>query len=345
MTINIRSADTRTLIGAINSLYQPSTWLLDRYFQIGINFDDEWIHFDQIVEDRKLAPFVHPDVKAARQQSGGYHTSSIKAPYIKLDEAIKPGRALKRRAGEQLMGELSPQERFNAIGLDILDNQRKQILRRKEWMAAQMLVHAKMELTGEGYDNPIVLDFERSSDLEVALTTTARWGESGVKVLDDLENWALKVQEECGVAPTEVTMDIEAWKLARQDPDLRERLDNRRGTTSQVELMPIKVDDISHARFVGNTGDFDIYVYQQTYKTEENTVAKFLPDYTVLMTSPALQGVQAHAAIQSIDTMVPVEMFPRVYDERNPDRAIAETQSAPVVFPMNTNASLRAFVR
>ncbi len=345
MTINIRTADTRTLIGAVNTIYQPSTWLLDRYFPMAVNFDDEWIHFDQIIEDRKLAPFVHPDAKAFRQQSGGYNTSSVKAPYIKLDEPIKPSRALKRRAGEQLMGELSPEQRFNAIGLDILDNQRKQVLRRKEWMAAQMLTFGRMELSGIGYEKPILIDFERNSNLEVGLTGADRWGEPGFSVLDDLEDWAIRTQDECGVAPTEVTLDLEAWKLARKDANFREVLDNRRGGgNAQVELGPISPDDISHARHVGNTGDFDIFVYQQTYKTEEGAVAKFLPDYSVLMTSPAIEGVQAHAAIESVDTMLPLELFHRVYPERNPDKFIAETQSAPIVFPMNTNASFRAFV-
>lgn len=346
MTIDIRACDTRTLIGALNELYMPSTWLLDKFFPSSVQFTDQYIHFDQITEGRKLAPFVHPDVKAARQQSGGYNTTSIEAPYIKLDEAIKPGRALKRRAGEQLGGDLSPEQRFNAIGLDILDGQRKQILRRKEWMAAQMMVNASMTLTGEGYATPIVLDFERHSDLEVALLTTARWGEAGVSVLDDLETWAITVQDKCGVGPTDVVMDLEAWKLARKDANFREVLDNRRGGgNAQVELGPINPDDVSHARYVGNTGDFDLWVYQQTYETDAGASAKFLPDYTVLMGSSAIEGVQAQAAIQSVDTFAPLDMAPRVYEERNPDRAIAETQSAPVVFPQRTNASFRATVR
>lgn len=346
MPIDIRSMDTRSLIGAVAQLYQPSTWLLDKFFPNAVQFQDEFIHFDQILEGRKLAPIVHPDAKASRQQGRGYKTTSLKAPYIKLDEAIKPSRALKRRAGEALMGEMSPEQRFNAIGLDILDEQRKQILRRKEWMAAQALVHGAITVTGEGYSTPITLDFERDATLEVALLTTARWGESGVSVLDDLESWGIRVQDKSGVAPTDVVFDLEAWKLARKDTNFREILDNRRGGgNAQVELGPISPDDVSHARYVGNTGDFDIWVYQQTYETEEGTSAKFLPDHTVLMASPALEGVQAHAAIQSVDTFQPLELAPRVYEERNPDRAICETQSAPMVFPMRANASFRATVR
>lgn len=346
MPIDIRSMDTRSLLGAINELYQPSTWLLDKFFPSTVQFQDQWIHFDQIIEGRKLAPIVHPDVKASRQQSRGYKTTSIEAPYIKLDEVIKPGRALKRRAGEALMGELSPEQRFNAIGLDILDGQRKQILRRKEWMAAQALVQGAITLNGEGYENPIELDFERDSTLEVALLTTARWGETGVSVLDDLEAWAIRVQDKSGVAPTDVVFDLEAWKLARKDTNFREVLDNRRGGgNAQVELGPISPDDVSHARYVGNTGDFDLWVYQQTYETEQGTSAKFLPDNTVIMGSPALEGVQCQGAIQSVDTFQPLEIAPRVYEERNPDRAICETQSAPVVVPMRPNASFRATVR
>jgi hypothetical protein len=345
MTFDIRTADTRTLLGVVNALYQPSTWLLDKFFPSAVQFEDQYIHFDKIVEGRKLAPFVHPDVKASRQQSGATQVSSIEAPYIKLDEAVKPGRALKRRAGEPLGGDLTPEERFNAIALDILDGQRKKILRTKEWMAAQMLVNGKVTLTGEGYAEPIVLDFNRDATLDVALTGGDRWGEAGVSVLDDLEDWAINVQDACGVAPNEVVMDLSAWRKARKDTAFLEALDNRRGGgNAQIELGPISPDDVSHARYVGTSGDFDFYVYQQTYKTETGTVAKFLPENTVLMGSAALEGVQAHAAIQSVDTFQPLEMAARTYEERNPDRLIAETQSAPVVFPMNVNGSMRATV-
>jgi len=346
MTIDIRACDTRDLLGALDDLYQPSTWLLDKFFPTMVQFEDQFIHFDKITRGRTLAPIVHPDVKASRQQGRGYATTSIEAPYIKLDEAIKPGRALKRMAGERLMGELSPEQRFNAIGLDILNEQRKQVLRRKEWMAAQMLVHASMTLTGEGYEEAIVLDFERDAALEVALLTTARWGEAGVSVLEDLEDWAITVQDKSGVAPTDVVFDLEAWKLARKDAAFLQVLDNRRGGgNAQVELGPISPDDVSHARYVGNTGDFDLWVYQQTYETANGSSAKFLPDNTVLMGSSAIEGVQAHAAIQSVDTFAALDLHPRVYEEKNPDRAIAETQSAPVVFPQRANASFRAFVR
>jgi len=338
--------DTRTLLKVIEEkLDRPKTFLLDTFFPTIQTFDTESIDFDILKTKAKLAPFVHPDATARPTRTGGYETKTFKPAYIKMLEAVKPGRALKRRAGERYMGEMSPEARMDAIITDVLDAQRKAILRRKEWMAAQAVRFGQVVVEGPDYPKQIV-DYDRHEDLTVTLLTTARWGESGVDPLDDIETWAGLVQDHCGVAGTMITFAPGAWKIARQSERLMKLLDLRRQASGNVELGPVSVDNtITGARYVGTIGELDFHVYQQSYDEENGTAAKFLDDFNVIVGSSFVEGVQAHGAIEDVEVLRPLEILPDVYDEKNPSRRFVKSESAPLVVPTRVNAALCAKVR
>src|SRR5690606_7821376 len=127
-------------------------------------------------------------------------------------------------AGERYAGVLSPAARRDAIIADIMADHRADIIRRKEWMAAMALRNGKVVVVGEDYPETEV-DFGRDAALSVTLTSTDRWGETGIKVLDDIEDWAALVQLKSGVAVTDVVLDPSAWKLARADEAFLKVLD------------------------------------------------------------------------------------------------------------------------
>ena len=336
----ITAYDTRTLFGKVELIRRPKSFLLDTLFPTIQEFETETIDFDIIEGGRELAPFVRPDVPGKPIRTGGYQTKSFRPAYVKPKETIKPGRAMKRRAGEPYNGAMSNAARLEALTLDTLDEQRKSIILRKEWMAAQALDAGQVTVTGEDYPTQIV-DFTRDPALTVALTGSAAWGSAGVKVLDSIEDNAAIVQEKSGSAPSIVIMDPFAWKLARADQDFFNLLDNRRQATGQMELGPVALSDETGARYAGSVGDFDFYIYQQTYKVD-GVPTKMIPDNTVFLSGPALQGVQAHGAIQDTKLgLVALEYAPKVWDEDDPSARVAMTQSAPLVVPANVNHSMR----
>lgn len=336
--------DTHTLARVMDErIDTPSTFLLDLFFGTTQNFDTETIDFDLIKTGRKLAPFVHPDASAKPTNSGGYITKSFKPANLKLLEVVKPGRAMKRMAGERYSGDMSPVERMDAVMVDVLAAQERAVLYRLEWMAAQALRFGKVKVEGEDYPSQTV-DYERDESLSVNLTGAARWGQSGVKPLDLIETWAQAVQDKCGIAPGTVVLGGGAWKLARQDDDFRKVLDVRRQATGNVELGPIKPDDVTRARYVGAIGDFEFWVYQQSFEQAAGASERFIDDNNVIMGSPAIEGVRAFGAIQDVGSLVPQEIFRKVYDTENPSRRNAYSESAPLVVPSRVNASFCAKV-
>jgi hypothetical protein len=338
--------DTRTLLRVIEEkLDRPKTFLLDTFFPTIQTFDTESIDFDVLNVKAKLAPFVHPDATARPVRTGGYVTKTFKPAYIKELEAISPNRAFKRRAGERYMGDMSPEARLDAAVTDSLDAQRRSILRRKEWMAAQAIRFGSVTVSGPDFP-PMVVDYGRHTDLTVTLLSGARWGETGVDPLDDIETWSETVQTHCGVAGTQIVFGPAAWKLARKSERLLELLDIRRQPSGNIELGPVTVDNtITGARYLGSIGELDFWVYQQTYEADNGSTAKFLDDYNVIVGSTYVEGVQAHGAIQDVEMLRPVEIFPDVYAEKNPSRLFAKSESAPLVVPTRVNAMLCAKVR
>ena len=82
---------------------QPNTqFLVNAFFADVVEFDDEFITFDVKKSKRKLAPFVSPCTQGKPNRQQGFNTKSIKPPYIKLKDPIKPCKGVRRAAGEAI---------------------------------------------------------------------------------------------------------------------------------------------------------------------------------------------------------------------------------------------------
>ncbi|MBX3488873.1 major capsid protein [Parvibaculum sp.] len=335
---------TRQLVKLVEDLRRPRSFLLDRFFPEIQTFDTEVIDFDVLTGGRKLAPFVSPYVAGKPRKERGFVTKTFKPAYVKPKTPIKITGAFRRRPGERYAGELTPDMRHDLAVMEALEDHAEEVLRRKEWMAAGALDAGKYDVEGEDYPK-VEVDFGRHTDLTVALTSGDRWGETGVKVMDTIESWAETVQGHSGAVVTDVVMDPKAWKLARKDEDFQKLLDNRRQASGNVELGPISLSR-EGARYVGNVGDFDFFVYQEIYEDEAGAPQKLLADHTVLMGGSDIEGVQAHGAIQDPQAgLAAMELFPKNWVENDPPLEFAMTQSAPLVIPSRPNASFRARVR
>lgn len=339
----LTSADTRTLIRAVETLHRPSVWLLDTFFPELVEFDTESIDFDVISKGRKLAPYVHPDLPGKNTRTGGYETKSFTPAYVKPKETVKPKRAMRRRPGEAYMGEMSSAERLEAITLDILDEQRTAVLRRKEQQAAEALDTGQIVVEGEDYPRQVV-DFGRKPELTTSLSGASRWGESGVNILKSIQDHGALIQKYSGIAPTEVILDPEAADVLTSNAAIRELLDNRNAAPASLELGPVV--PVSTGAFLGNIGRFRFWLYQDFYEQADGSDGQMLPDFTCIITSPALEGVQAHGAIEDADLgLVAAEYAPKVWNEKDPSARIAMTQSAPLMVPTRINHSARIRVR
>jgi hypothetical protein len=334
---------TNVVNGVVASLLQPPSFLLDRFFPNIQTETSEEIHFDTISKTRRLSPFVSPLVEGKVVASKGYTTSTFKPAYIKDKRVWDGNRALKRSAGEQIGGSLSPMERMQAILTFELQDQLDMLTRTQEWMASQILQTGSVTVVGDNYP-AVTVNFGRDSTLTIALSGANRWSQSGVNPLDSLQDWSILVLQLVGAMPVDVVMDIQAWKIFRNNSFVKERLANQR----RLGEMPTLAQDAQLGEggtFMGTIDMFNIWTYAGYYVDANGATQPLLPANTVVMGSPQIEGYRAYGAIRDEAAGYQARpYFAKSWVQDDPAVRFLLMQSAPLPVPYRPNASLCATV-
>lgn len=338
---------THVLNRVVEHLERPASFLLDTFFGSIQTEDSEEIHFDIDKSKPRLVPFVSPLVQGKVVAAEGFETRSFKPAYVKDKRRFDPSAPLKRQIGETIGGNLNPMDRREAALNKALSNQLENLTRREEVMAAEALRTGKITVSGEDYPTQVV-DFQRDAALTLALTGATRWGEPGVRVLDDIEDWAGLVQISSGAAARTVVMDPLAWRVFKADEKVERLLELRRGTSNTLVVDPIlRGQGNDKARYVGSVGDFDFWVYNDAYVDDAGVSRNMLPEYTVLLASAGLlEGTRCYGVIQDEKANYRASRyFTKSWLEEDPALRWLLMQSAPLIVPYRPNATFCATVR
>lgn len=338
--------DTLELAGMVDALDRPQRFLFEKFFQTStVTFESEEIMFDKIKTSRRIAPYVSPYVAGKAQKLRGATAKTFRPAYVKPKAAVNPGAVIKRRPGEPPLGQWSLADRFNRITVQELADQDAQIARREEQMAVEILRTGKVIIASD--DHPTMeVDFGRPAGHTVALTTTDRWGETGVSPLASIKAWAETVHTNSGTHPGFVVMDPKAAGLFLADEKLYKILDNRRqmGGEAQLAGMVTGAEGVE-AVYIGSIGQFEFWQYQAIYELDNGTIGKVMPDHTVIMGSAGIEGHACYGAIMDLESLQATERFPKMWEEKDPSVAMLMTQSAPLPVPARVEASFCATVR
>lgn len=341
--------DTHTLIDVFRETEAPSNYWLNLLFNSETYSTDEYIYFEKIPSTgRKLAPFVTPLAQGRPIYEEGGKVARVKTAYLKPSDPVTPTRTLKRRPGAILGPDASSQQaRYDAIKTDILAYHRDAIERRWEWLAAKAAIDGRVTIDGDDYPSKLI-DFGRAPGHTIVLGAGARWGEAGVSIKANLSAWSNMMHlAEFGGRPNRATVGVEVW--AAMEAEMEEggelyallRTDIR-GSATDLRRDLLGTDE---ATFVGRIGTLDVYVYNDYY-TVGGVVTPFMSAKDIVLSGPAVQGCRCFGAIQDIySEFQALTIFPRNYIKPD-DVAIEQivTQSAPLMVPVNTNATLKATV-
>lgn len=331
---------TSVLTGVVRSLFVPPSFLLDTFFPNEQQDSVEEIHFDVENGRRRITPFVSPLVEGKVVASKGFKTATFKPAYAKDKRVFDPSRPLKRAMGEQIGGTMSPEDRIRATLAYELNDQVTNLRRRLELMASQALVTGKVTVSGDQYPTQVV-DYGRDAACTVTLTGGNRWGQSGVKPLDSLQDWSQLVLQLSGAMPRTVVMTVDVWKVFRNDADVKVQLDRFRGNSTMMTNAQIE----EGATFMGNIDGYNIWVYAGWYVDANDTEQPIVPAATVILGGPQILGYQAFGAIRDEAAgYQAMNFFPKSWVEQDPAVRYLMLQSAPLVVPYRPNASLAATV-
>ncbi len=338
--------DTQTLLGMVSAIDRPRRFIFDLFFSTAtVAFDTEEIVFDKLKTSRRVAPYVSPLVQGRARQLRGAEARSFKPAYLKPKGAISPGAAIKRRPGEAPLGQLSPAERFDRILVQELEDQEAEIARREELMAIEILRTGKVVVESDDFPK-MEVNFARPNGNTIALTGGARWGQSGVKPFENIKTWAGTVHDASGAHPNMVILGPNAATKFLADEALAKALDNRRqaGNPSMDFLGAVTGAPGTEAVYLGSTGQFEFWQYQQKYVNAAGSLTDMFPTEGVLMASSGVEGYACYGAIQDVDSLQAAERFAKMWKEQDPSVMMAMTQSAPLPVPGRIEASLFATV-
>ncbi len=333
---------TNVLVGVVESLILPQSFLLDTFFPTEVRSDTEAIAFDNVAGVRRIAPFVSPLVPGKMVESRGFTTKTFTPAYVKDKRVFDPLKPLKRRAGERIGGgDISSAEREQANLQFEMDDQVQMLSRREELMAADAMLDGKVTIDGDGYD-AVEVDFARDAALTVALAGGNRWGQAGILPTEDLQTWATLIIQKSGAVPTDIVFTTTAWKHFIADANVTAAIDNRRGGDSRIERgLEVKAG----AQFKGVWGSYSLWLYNDWYVNDAESEVPILADGVVLMGGSGMAGVRYYGAIKDpVAGYQALRFFPKSWTMQDPAARLLMMQSAPLVAPTRPNGSFAATV-
>jgi len=341
MAIDIFS--TRTMLAALEKMFEPKTFFLDTFFSKSETSMTEYVDIDVYKRGRRLAPFVHYTSEAKLVERKGFKRLSFKPPYIKQKMLTTAEDILKTLPGNHIyQGNSSPADRAaKQLGRDLSELQ-DMIVRREEWMASQVLQAGKITVTGDGLDAEI--DFQMDASHKITLATT--WDNASADIVGDLRDWAQLIRKDSGLNPDIVVMGSDAASQFLENDAIQKLFDNRRidiGTVSPTEV-PGGVSFLGTIRLPSLTAD--IFTYDEWWEDDTGTLQPMMPTKKVIMGSRKARMVRHYGAIKDIEFggLASVRWFPKSWIQRDPSARVLMLQSAPLVAPHDIDSFVCATV-
>lgn len=323
---------------------QPTFWL--NFFPRQINFQTPSVSFDLVYgDDRKLAPFVAPNVQGRPQALEGYETMQFRPAYSKIKDVVSPEMHIERMAGEDLgTGSMTIEQRRNAVIGFLLQQQRIKHRNLQEWMASRAIIDGKVVIKGEDYPE-VTVDFRRDPSLTAVLTGGARWDQSTADPLGDLKTMRLAANDKSGARITRHVFGGNAWDLFAERVDLKELMDKRYGGLDvNVTRMTDGYEGLEYMGVIqglNGAGRIEAWVNTSKYIDPETGQEEFYLDQdTVVGVSDMVQGVRCFGAIMDKKAGYrALEIFFKNWENEDPSVEYLLSQSAPLMVPKNPDAT------
>ena len=348
--MSVSTYQTADLIGVQRRIPQPVNFWRSKFTRVYTSTAEK-IMFDELgEEDRRLAPFVAPLRQGRVMRELGYTTKSFKPAYLKPKHILRPDMVLTRSAGEAIGGSLSPAQRRDARVAEIMRMQRAMIERREDWMAFQAIAFGAVTVEGDDYPTQVV-DFARDASLTYTLAGNFRWDVSGAlgstaDVLGDIKTARTNAYNLGSVPVNTLVFGANAFARFCEDTTVTDLLkrDVRNGSSDFRAATLNAGEPWAYEGTIrgggGGQGGFDLWTFQGTYRDDAGAATALMNTNDVVGIGD-FDGVRAYGAILDLDSLEAVEMFPKMWPEKDPSAEFLMTQSAPLLVPMRPNATFR----
>lgn len=349
--------DTHTLLASVQQLPPLHTFLLDRYFPTNAA-SDIFATDDVLVEykkgHKKASPFVAPRKGGITILRDGYTMKSFTPSYIAPKRPLTIDELKKRRFGEALYPNLTPDQRQGAIMLADLDELRGMNRRRKEAMAAEVIftngciMHEYVDDLHNFEEKEVrFYDGEQNPAVYVPAANWTTLEESGKQMINDVAAM-VRMLSSRGLPATEVLVAPDVADVILANEWIIRLMDNRNYNIGGInpEELPQGVTKIARLNIKGRMMDF--LSYEDTYTEVDDTVKPFIPAGHIAVLAPGC-GRTVYGAITQMESdgefhTHPGVDVPKYISDVAHDTREVRVATAPLCIPNNENPIITAKV-
>ncbi len=224
---------TAELLASTQHHFKFDPLFLRLFFRETYPFTTEKVYLSQIPGLVNMALYVSPIVSGEVIRSRGGSTSEFTPGYVKPKHEVNPQMTLRRLPDEEPQNLADPAYRRRRIIRQNMLDENLAIAEVEEMQAVSAVLKGKYTMTGEAFD-PVEVDMGRSEANNITQSGGTEWSKrdkSTYDPTDDIEAYALNASGVVNI----IVFDPKGWALFRSFKAVREKLDTRRGSHSELE--------------------------------------------------------------------------------------------------------------
>lgn len=238
---------------------------------------------------------------------------------------------LRRLPDEDPQNLADPAYHRRRIILQNMKDEELAIAQVEEMQAVSAVLSGKYTMTGEAFE-PVEVDMQRSARNNIVQAGAAAWSSRDKETYDptdDIETYAVNASGVVNI----IVFDPKGWSLFRSFKAVKDKLDTRRGSNSELETA---LKDLGQAvSYKGMYGDVAIVVYAGQY-VEGGVQKNYLPDNTMVLGNTQARGLRTYGCIQDVDAqregINASARYPKNWVQTgDPAREFTMIQSAPLM--------------
>lgn len=318
----------------LETIHEPSTYFLDRYFSDTETFDTTSVEFDIVQHKRKLAPFTSPAHEGHLIEHPGETKRTITPPYVKPKHVYEPKDMIRRMPGQSIESAARANDRLAEDTAHL----QTAITRREEHMAARQLQDGSLTIVGDGYNGSI--DFMFADDHKVTLSGAGLWSDADSNPIEDIRQWRRKINQDSGLSASVVTLGSDAAVAFMEHPKVQAYMDKLRMSFGEVNVGA-EINGVTPiASLFG--GSVVVEEYSELFYDEVTEANVELMDADrVVMGAPRARCKRLYGAIQDLDAaangLLEAKWFPKSWVKKDPSVGFLMVQSAPLPAVLEPN--------
>jgi len=330
------------LTGVVNQVKDKSMGLIGAFFTKTTRQPTKKIATDIDNSLPAIAPVMSDKERGKVLPNTAHVTKILQAAFSRLSDVVDVDKVLLRQSGQKLGGAY---DNTKAVKLAMIETMKESIQIRQKKMAADALFKGKVEAYDEDTKSVKEIDFKRAASLSTSLTGADAWtlaNKDSLNIVNQIEGWDVAIKDESGADGTTLVLDPKAWSVFRQNKSIKEALDTRRGSGSEMETA---CNTIGNIKYVGSLGTVNVVVYSEKYTDSKGVKHPMLPaNSAILLDEKNLMGVLHYGVLKDQDTVIDSDFIVREVPDLHTGNTEIVVESRYLPVPHNINATFAATV-